>query len=112
MLDTTPLDKGPDTPRDAADHNTVNSEFAELVYADPAWLDAEFDAIMTANFGARIPPSGPPPTSPRSWPGATGPRRGHHTSRSDRSGARCPNAVRSGRSGGRRGRSPPLPDGQ
>lgn len=26
------------------------SGFAELVYADPAWLRAEFDAIMTANL--------------------------------------------------------------
>jgi hypothetical protein len=59
MLDTT----RPDTPRDAANDSTVSSGFAELVYADPAWLDAEFDAIMTANFGVRFPSPCPPPQS-------------------------------------------------
>ncbi|WP_309114281.1 hypothetical protein [Saccharothrix sp.] len=34
-------------------------EFADLVYGDPAWLDAEFDAIVAANF-----PTEPFPTEP------------------------------------------------
>jgi hypothetical protein len=38
--------------------------FAELVLADPAWVRAEFDAIVTANFG---PP--PPPVPARRRPG-------------------------------------------
>ena len=113
MLDTPQLHIRPDTPHDAAHDNasanTVKSEFAELVYADPAWLDAEFDAIMTANFGARFPTPCPPPTSPRSWRGPTRPRRGRHTPRSTGSGDRFLNAVRSGRSSGRRERSPPQP---
>ncbi|MGW5719882.1 hypothetical protein ACWEVP_27210 [Amycolatopsis sp. NPDC003865] len=33
-------------------------EFADLVLADPAWLEAEFDAIVAANFGP------PPPRFP------------------------------------------------
>lgn len=109
MLDTTQLDMWPDTPRDAANHNTVSSEFAELIYADPAWLDAEFDAIMTANFGARYPSPCPPPASPRSWPGPTGPRQWRHAPRYIGSGGRSPDTVRRGRSGERRGRSPPPP---
>jgi len=30
--------------------------FAELVLADPAWVRAEFDAIVAANFGPPPPP--------------------------------------------------------
>ena len=33
--------------------------FAELICADPQWLDAEFSALMTANFTA--PPAWPRP---------------------------------------------------
>jgi hypothetical protein len=110
MLDTTQWDMRPDTTRDAANHNAnhdaVKSEFAELVYADPAWLDAEFDAIMTANFGALVPSQCPPPMSPRSWPGNTGPRQPRRTAHS---GDRFPTEVRSGRSSVRRERSPPRP---
>ncbi|MEU5259362.1 hypothetical protein [Amycolatopsis sp. NPDC021455] len=36
--------------------------FAELVLADPAWVRAEFDAIVTANFGP------PPPLPPARFP--------------------------------------------
>lgn len=109
MLDTTQLDMRPDNPRDAANDNTVSSGFAELVYADPAWLDAEFDAIMTANFGSVFPSPCPPPKAPGSRPGFSGPRRGRHTLRSAGSGDRFCDVVRSGRSGGRQERSPPLP---
>ena len=38
--------------------------FAELVYGEPGWLDAEFTAIIDANFGdgavGPVPPSLPP----------------------------------------------------
>jgi hypothetical protein len=47
----------------------VTSEFMELVCADPGWLHAEFDAIMTADFGAL------PPRPPMPRPGSAGPRR-------------------------------------
>lgn len=42
----------------------VGAKFAELVCADPQWLDAEFHALVSAAFGA--PPSWPrPPAPPR-----------------------------------------------
>jgi hypothetical protein len=46
-------------------HAAANG-FAELVYADPDWVRAEFDAIVAANFR---------PVPPTARPGATGPRR-------------------------------------
>jgi hypothetical protein len=42
----------------------TDARFAELVCADPQWLRAEFDALITAGFGA--PPAWPhPPAPPR-----------------------------------------------
>jgi hypothetical protein len=108
MLDITQLDIRPGTPRAAVGYNTVNSEFAELVYADQAWLDAEFDAIMAANFDALVPRPCPPPRSPHSWPDSA-PWRGRHGPRYADADSQSPNAVRSGRSNGRRERSPPEP---
>ncbi|KAA9157741.1 hypothetical protein FPZ12_024160 [Amycolatopsis acidicola] len=87
----------PDT-RDPA----VTSEFAELVYADPAWLRAEFDAIMTANFGVR------PPRHPRPEPRASGPRRPRRHKHSLAPGGRTPPTAPTAR-GRRRQRAPPLP---
>jgi hypothetical protein len=52
---------------DLIDEMTVTGGFAELVYADPDWLRAEFDEIMTANFKTF------PVLPPR--PGSAGPRR-------------------------------------
>jgi len=56
----------PDTTRDA----DVTTAFAELVCADPAWLHAEFEAIVSAGFGT--PPS--PPPAPRHRAGGNPPR--------------------------------------
>lgn len=43
---------------------TEQGGFAELVCADPAWMRAEFDAIIAANFGtAAEQPEVPPPPS-------------------------------------------------
>lgn len=53
---------------DATHHGAMTSKFAELVCADPAWLRAEFDAIMSANFGVV------PPRSLRPRPGSAGPQ--------------------------------------
>ncbi len=44
--------------------------FADVVLADQGWLDAEFDAIVAANFGAV--------DEPRSWSTAPGPSGGSH----------------------------------
>lgn len=51
--------------------------FADLLVADPEWLDAEFDAIIGANWPARrmgFPPAADPPPAdalrPRRWPAA------------------------------------------
>jgi hypothetical protein len=42
----------------------ADATFAELICADPQWLRAEFDALITAGFGA--PPAWPrPPAPPR-----------------------------------------------
>lgn len=84
-----------DTTRHAA-----TSDFAELVCADPAWLDAEFDAIVAANF-ADVPPV--PPTRP----GSAGPRRPGRTLRLP-AVARMSGGVVTGAVEGRhRQRSPP-----
>ncbi|WP_158885844.1 hypothetical protein [Amycolatopsis anabasis] len=47
----------PETMRDTVATQT----FAELVCQDPAWLRAEFDAIVAANFPASPPGDGHPP---------------------------------------------------
>ena len=41
----------------------AGAAFADLVYADPQWLDAEFDALISASFSE--PPAPPPPAPPR-----------------------------------------------
>lgn len=43
--------------------SAVADGFAELVLTDPAWVRAEFEAIVTANFGP------PPPPVPAAEPG-------------------------------------------
>jgi hypothetical protein len=37
--------------------------FADLVYADQQWMDAEFEALISASFSE--PPTPPPPAPPR-----------------------------------------------
>jgi hypothetical protein len=41
----------------------ADAAFADLICADPQWLDAEFDALIAASFGE--PPGQPPPAPPR-----------------------------------------------
>lgn len=88
----------PDTTR----HGAVTSGFAELVCADEAWLRAEFDAIITANFGVF-----PPPLA-RPRPGSAGPRQPGRTPRAAATGDRPVAGVVSAMRGGHRQRSPPL----
>ena len=79
--------------------------FAELVLADPAWVRAEFDAIVAANFDPPLPPlpagrhrPGPPRPAavlgaPRRRPGAR--LLAAKCPRRERSPPRCrPQAVR------------------
>ncbi len=44
--------------------------FADVVYADQQWVDAEFDALISASFSG---PPVPPPTAPRRVPPLPGP---------------------------------------
>ena len=41
----------------------AGAAFADLVCDDPQWLDAEFDALISASFSE--PPAPPPPAPPR-----------------------------------------------
>jgi hypothetical protein len=41
----------------------ADAAFADLICADPQWLDAEFDALIAASF--KEPPAPPPPAPPR-----------------------------------------------
>src|SRR5690242_5207258 len=86
---------------DTTEHTAVTSGFAELVCADEAWLRAEFDAIMTANFGVR------PPYAPRPRPGSAGPRRPGRVPHAAATGS-YPARVVPAMRGGHRQRSPPL----
>lgn len=48
--------------------STSERAFADLVCADPAWVSAEFEAIIDANFG-RVPTPRPPHrTAPAGFP--------------------------------------------
>jgi hypothetical protein len=44
----------------------VGAKFAELICADPQWLDEEFSGLMAANFSA--PPAWPRPPAPPTFP--------------------------------------------
>jgi hypothetical protein len=104
MLDTTRLQPPqPGVTRDAVAGSTATSGFAELVCSDPAWVDAEFDAIMTANFGA-VPPCRPPVPQ---QPGSAGPRRPGRVARSVDPGEELLGGTEGKWLGGRRERSPP-----
>ena len=41
----------------------AGAAFADVVYADQQWVDAEFDALISASFSEPPPP--PPPAPPR-----------------------------------------------
>jgi hypothetical protein len=41
----------------------AGAAFVDLICADPQWLDAEFDALISASFSE--PPAPPPPAPPR-----------------------------------------------
>jgi hypothetical protein len=41
----------------------TGAAFADVVYADQQWVDAEFDALISASFSE--PPAPPPPAQPR-----------------------------------------------
>ena len=41
----------------------AGAAFADVVYADQQWVDAEFDALISASFSE--PPAPPPPAPPR-----------------------------------------------
>jgi hypothetical protein len=60
------IDVGRMTTHEAGD------KFAELICADPQWLDEEFSALMAANFTA--PPAWPRPPAPPTFPPAGRPR--------------------------------------
>jgi len=41
----------------------ARAAFADVVYADQQWVDAEFDTLISASFSE--PPAPPPPAPPR-----------------------------------------------
>ena len=43
--------------------NDAAAEFADVVYADQQWVDAEFAELVAASFGE--PPAPPPPAPPQ-----------------------------------------------
>jgi hypothetical protein len=49
----------------------ADAAFADLICADPQWLDAEFDALVSASFSE---PPPPPPAPPRVPPRRGTPR--------------------------------------
>lgn len=89
----------PDTTRP-----TTAGEFTELVCADPAWLHAEFDAIVAANFDCPPPGRVRPPRPDRPVP-ATAPRSPSATAQPDAAAEVASPADR-----WQRQRSPPLTD--
>jgi hypothetical protein len=82
----------------------TDATFADLICDDPQWLDAEFDALISASFSE--PPVPPPPAPPRvpPRPGTPCP-----PSRRPAPGPRA--AASPAASGSRHGRqrSPPAP---
>ena len=51
----------------------ADAAFADVVYADQQWVDAEFDALISASFSE--PPAPPPPAPPRVPPQPGNPSR-------------------------------------
>jgi hypothetical protein len=82
----------------------ADATFAELICADPQWLRAEFDALITAGFGA--PPAWPRPPAPPRVPPRRPPANPVPPPRRDTKPA---SPVRVTRRGHRRQRSPPRP---
>jgi hypothetical protein len=80
----------------------AGAAFADVVYADQQWVDAEFDALISACFSE--PPAPPPPAPPR-----VPPRPGAPPPPSRRSGP-GPSAITSPATGPDHGRqrSPPA----
>jgi hypothetical protein len=80
----------------------ADATFAELICADPQWLRAEFDALITAGFGA--PPVWPRPPAPPQVPSDRTPANPFPPPRRN---TRPAPAARAARRGHRRQRSPP-----
>ncbi|GAA3820688.1 MULTISPECIES: hypothetical protein [Pseudonocardiaceae] len=86
------------------------ARFADLICAEPAWVRAEFDAIVAANFGS----SATRPLPPHDRPPGPAPTRRHRgdeaSSRRDPlSHAVSGDLARTARRVGARERSPPPP---
>ena len=80
----------------------ADTAFAELICADPQWLNAEFDALISASFSEPpAPPPAPPRVPPR--PGTPCP-----PSRRPAPGPAAATAVPATRPGHGRQRSPPA----
>ena len=78
----------------------AGAAFADVVYADQQWVDAEFDALISASFGE--PPALPPPAPPR-----VPPRPGTPPSRRPAPGPAARTFPATGPDHGRQ-RSPPV----
>jgi hypothetical protein len=83
----------------------AGDKFAELICADPQWLDEEFSALMAANFTA--PPAWPRPPAPPTFPPAGRPFTARPARHSGRIGLARMGAAPPWRGPGRQ-RSPPA----
>jgi hypothetical protein len=81
----------------------TDAAFADIVYADQQWVDAEFGALISASFSE--PPAPPPPAPPRVPPHPGTPPSPSQRPVPGQAAAIIPPASRLGRG---RQRSPPA----
>ena len=82
----------------------AGAKFAELICADPQWLDEEFSTLMAANFTA--PPAWPRPPAPPTVPPPGAPAPPGQPARPGRNGLALVGVVPRWRGPGHQ-RSPP-----
>jgi hypothetical protein len=67
MLTGAEREASPSAATCAVTHGTSEAEFVDLLVADDAWVDQEFDALVAAEWGDAAPPR-PAPQQRARWP--------------------------------------------